>query len=128
MEFLLETIRLGLSNLRLHMLRSILTSLGIILGVAAVILMVAIGEGNKRAAVRDIQALGARNIIVRSQRPPESAAASGEERSFVAKFGLEDVDWARLEHTLPDANRMVPLKAFGSEVSYGPRRTVSQVY
>ncbi|MDG1838018.1 MAG: ABC transporter permease [Phycisphaerales bacterium] len=128
MEFLLETIRLGLSNLRLHMLRSILTSLGIILGVAAVILMVAIGEGNKRAAVRDIQALGARNIIVRSQRPPESAAASGEQRSFVAKFGLEDVDWERLKHTLPDANRMVPLKAFGSEVSYGPRRTVSQVY
>ena len=128
MEFLLETIRLGLSNLRLHMLRSILTSLGIILGVAAVILMVAIGEGNKRAAVRDIQALGARNIIVRSQRPPESSAASGEQRSFVAKFGLEDVDWSRLEHALPDANRMVPLKAFGSEVSYGPRRTVSQVY
>ena len=63
MELLLETLRLGLSNLRLHMLRSVLTSLGIILGVAAVILMVAIGEGNKRAAIRDIQALGAKNII-----------------------------------------------------------------
>ncbi|MDP7029321.1 MAG: ABC transporter permease [Phycisphaerales bacterium] len=128
MQFLLETLRLGLSNLRLHMLRSILTSLGIILGVAAVILMVAIGEGNKRAAVRDIQALGARNIIVRSQRPPEATAAGGQQRSFVARFGLNDVDWDRLEQALPDAKRMVPLKAFGSEVSVGPRRTVSQVF
>ena len=55
MTFLLEIIRLGLHNLRLHMLRTVLTSLGIILGVAAVILMVAIGEGNKQAALREIE-------------------------------------------------------------------------
>ncbi len=71
MIFFLETIRLGLKNLRLHMLRSVLTSLGIILGVAAVIIMVSIGEGNKQAALRAIEALGATNIIVRSSLPPE---------------------------------------------------------
>jgi len=127
-EFLLETLRLGLSNLRLHVLRSILTSLGIILGVAAVILMVAIGEGNKRAAVRDIQALGAQNIIVRSQRPPESTSVGTQRRSFVAKFGIDDVDWARLEQALPDASHMIPLKAFGAEISRGSQRTTSQVF
>ena len=74
MNFLLETLRLGLWNLRLHLLRSTLTSLGIILGVAAVILMVSIGEGNKQAALRDIQKLGANNIIVRSKKPPESTS------------------------------------------------------
>ncbi|MCH2135092.1 MAG: ABC transporter permease [Phycisphaerales bacterium] len=128
MGFLLETLRLGLSNLRLHMLRSILTSLGIILGVAAVILMVSIGEGNKQAAIRDIQALGARNIIVRSQRPPESAASNGQQRSFVARFGLTDTDWDRLAEFVPDADRIVPLKAVGSEISYGADRTTSQVF
>ena len=40
MGFLLEIIRLGLRNLLLHKLRSTLTSLGIILGVAAVIVVV----------------------------------------------------------------------------------------
>lgn len=128
MAFLLETIRLGLSNLRLHMLRSVLTSLGIILGVAAVILMVAIGEGNKRAAIRDIQALGARNIIVRSQRPPESSSVGSERRSFVARFGLEETDWNRLENAISDAVHMVPLKAFGAEISRGSKRTTSQVF
>ena len=44
---------MGLRNLALHKLRSILTSLGIILGVAAVIVVVSIGEGNKQAALRE---------------------------------------------------------------------------
>ena len=47
MAFLLETILLGLSNLRLRMLRSVLTALGIIFGVAAVIIMSSLGEGSK---------------------------------------------------------------------------------
>ena len=128
MGFLLETLRLGLSNLRLHLLRSVLTSLGIILGVAAVILMVSIGEGNKRAAIRDIQALGARNIIIRSQRPPESAAVGTQRRSFVAKFGLTDGDWDRIIEFVPEAASIVGLKAVGSEISYGSTRTTSQVF
>jgi putative ABC transport system permease protein len=41
----LETFRLGINNLRLHKLRSLLTSLGIIFGVAAVICMLSISEG-----------------------------------------------------------------------------------
>ena len=45
--FLLETFILGMKNLRLHKLRSLLTALGIIFGVAAVIVMVSIGEGTK---------------------------------------------------------------------------------
>ena len=110
------------------MLRSVLTSLGIILGVAAVILMVSIGEGNKQAAIRDIQALGARNIIIRSQRPPESAAVGSQRRSFVARFGLTEADWTRLQTFAHDADRIVPLKAVGSEVSVGSQRTTSQVY
>ena len=68
MNFLLETLRLGLWNLRLHLLRSTLTSLGIILGVAAVILMVSIGEGNKQTALRDIKQLGAASPRLRSTR------------------------------------------------------------
>lgn len=75
MTFLLETIRLGLANLRLQMLRSILTALGIIFGVSAVITMVAIGEGSTAEALAQIERLGARNIIIRSQQPPESPSS-----------------------------------------------------
>ncbi|MBG84404.1 MAG: ABC transporter ATP-binding protein [Phycisphaerae bacterium] len=124
---MLETLRLGLNNLRLHMLRSTLTSLGIILGVAAVILMVAIGEGNKNAAIRDIQALGAKNIIIRSQRPPESSSST-EQRSLTIKYGLTDVDLARIESFMTGVEKIVPVKTVGSEVSFDSRRTTSQTF
>lgn len=128
MNFYLETMRMGLWNLRLHMLRSCLTSLGIILGVAAVILMVSIGEGNKQAALRDIQELGANNIIVRSQKPPESTSVGSQRRSFLVKYGLIDEDLARIQQFIPDALQIIPLKTVGSEVSYGPQRITSQTY
>ena len=128
MSFFLETIRLGLKNLRLHLLRSVLTSLGIILGVAAVIIMVSIGEGNKQAALRGIEALGATNIIVRSVQPPETASLSGEERSFIAKYGITRDDFMRLEFNISDARSLVPLKAVGAEISYAAHRLPSQVF
>ena len=128
MNFLLEILRLGLANLRRHMLRSVLTSLGIILGVAAVIIMVSIGEGNKQAALRDIQALGATNIIIRSQRPPEAASFGTEERSFIARYGITRQDLRRLRHFIDDAAYVVPLKAVGSEISRGSKRMLSQTF
>ena len=104
MSYLLEVTRLGLGNLRRHKLRSVLTSLGVILGVAAVIVVVAIGEGNKRAALRDISALGANNIILRSQKPPDSASggSGGGMRSMVLKFGLTFQDLRRIEAAMTE--------------------------
>ncbi len=128
MSFLFEIIRLGLRNLWLHKLRSTLTSLGIILGVAAVIIMVSIGEGRKRAALREIEALGATNIIVRSTRPPESGSLSGSERSFIASFGILRQDYRRLEENIGDDARLVPLKAVGAEIVNESRRMLSQAF
>jgi putative ABC transport system permease protein len=127
MSFLLEIIRLGLSNLRLHMLRSVLTSLGIILGVAAVIIMVSIGEGNKQAALRNIRALGATNIIVRSMKPPDSGQFS-EGRTVFINYGIKRQDLRRLQEFIPDAVSVVPVKEVGGEVSYGPKRMGSQAF
>ncbi|HMN95167.1 MAG TPA: ABC transporter permease [Phycisphaerales bacterium] len=128
MGFFLEIVRLGLNNLRLHMLRTVLTSLGIILGVAAVIIMVSIGEGNKQAALREITALGATNIIVRSVKPAETTSMGGQARSFLVNYGLRREDQRRLDSGLPDAIAVVPLKAAGSEMSAGAVRMTSQVF
>ena len=75
LNFFVETFALGVKNLILHKLRSLLTTLGIIFGVAAVIIMVAIGEGTKQAALEQLRQLGARNILIRSVPPPESNEA-----------------------------------------------------
>ncbi len=127
MAFIFEIIRLGIKNLGLHKLRSTLTSLGIILGVAAVIVVVAIGEGNKQSTLRQITALGATNIIIRSQKPPSTQSASTS-TTFVVEYGLKRQDLRRLRRYLGDAKMMVPLKASGSEIRRRNERTVSQVF
>jgi putative ABC transport system permease protein len=129
MEFLLETIRLGLANLRLQMLRSILTALGIIFGVAAVIAMVGIGEGSTREALAQIERLGARNIILRSQKPPEAQSQqSGGRRGFINRYGLSYNDLRVVEENFADASHVVPLKEVGSEILRGRLRKVSQTF
>ncbi|GIW74154.1 MAG: ABC transporter substrate-binding protein [Phycisphaerales bacterium] len=127
MTFLLETIRLGIANLRLHKLRSFLTALGIILGVAAVICMVSIGEGSKQEALRQIEQLGARNIIVRSQRPSEGAQQN-QQRSRVVRYGITWNDLRIIEENFSDVAQIVALKEIGSEVLRGPLKRTSQAY
>ncbi len=120
LNFLCETFLLGLKNLRLHKLRSLLTALGIIFGVAAVIIMVAIGEGTKRSALEQIQQLGATNVLVRSTRPPESTEASGRSQRTLI-YGLTRDDLKRLE-TLPDLDVIVPMRDTEQVVVRGDQR------
>ena len=129
MTFLLETLRLGLANLMLHKLRSLLTALGIIIGVGAVVAIAAYGEGSKQAALADIKELGANNIILRSVRPPESTEQEGEEDSGffgedrstqVTPYGLTRLDLRRLDtDSIQPVDEMVPLKRVGEFVYKG---------
>ena len=57
-----ETIRVALGSIKANALRSVLTALGIIIGVAAVITMVALGAGAQRAVEQQIEAMGA-NVL-----------------------------------------------------------------
>ena len=124
LAFLLESFVLGLRSLRLHKLRSLLTALGIIFGVAAVIIMVAIGEGTKKAALEQIQQLGARNILVRSARPPENNEASGRTQR-VLEYGLKRDDFTRLK-TVSGLKQVVPLRDTEQKVTYNGLRSPSQ--
>ncbi|QEL19873.1 ABC transporter permease [Limnoglobus roseus] len=58
------TFAVALHALRRNLVRSALTTLGIVIGVGAVIAMVEIGQGSKRAVAESIQSLGANNLLV----------------------------------------------------------------
>ena len=55
---IVEGILIGISAIRSNKMRSLLTMLGIIIGVAAVLAMIAIGDGAKEIVVQDAQKLG----------------------------------------------------------------------
>ena len=76
MSRLLRTLRLGIKSLLLHKLRTGLAMLGILIGVTAVIWLVALGEGVSYQAQKQIEELGATNVIVKSVKPPEGSSGA----------------------------------------------------
>ena len=127
MHFLLQNLRLGLTNLMLHKLRSLLTVLGIIFGVFAVIVMLAIGAGNKQTALADIQAMGSTNIILRSVKPPESESTS-DRTQLLLTYGITRLVLRRIEQTVSPTELIVPLKQVGGKVTCGRHRATAQAY
>jgi putative ABC transport system permease protein len=93
MTFGLRTWSLGVKSLLLHPLRSLLTVLGIFIGVASVIWLLAIGEGISKKAQEQIESLGADNIIVRSVKPPNESLP--DSRGPIP-YGLKREDFERL--------------------------------
>ncbi|HSJ78626.1 MAG TPA: ABC transporter permease, partial [Erythrobacter sp.] len=59
-----STLLLALREIRRHIMRSILTTLGIIIGVAAVVTMVTVGNGVTASVQDEISSLGASNFII----------------------------------------------------------------
>jgi len=104
-RLLLRTLRLGVKSLWLHPLRSLLTVLGIFIGVASVIWLLAIGEGISAKAQDQIAELGARNILLTSSRPP----IDPDDRRSVP-YGVTRTDCQRLDRTIPSIERIAPIR------------------
>jgi putative ABC transport system permease protein len=103
-------LRLGLKSLLLHKLRSGLTALGLIFGVAAVISMLAVGEGAAREAQIRIEQLGATNIILRSVKPSDEVQAAGGRPTIILRYGLTYDDYERILETVPTIKRALPVR------------------
>jgi len=61
-----STFKIALRSLRVNKMRSVLTSLGIIIGVSAVIIMLSVGEGAKQKISKDIESIGSNLLMVMS--------------------------------------------------------------
>jgi len=108
--------QLGIKSLLLHPLRSLLTILGIFIGVASVIWLLAVGEGISLKAQEQIEGLGAENIILRSVKPPsEGAAAQGSP----VPYGLLREDYDRLVETIPTIRRALPIRELRRQFGHG---------
>ncbi len=128
LNFILEILKLGLNKLTLHLLRSLLTALGIIIGISAVIVMVAIGNGMKDKAIAQIKLLGVRNIIVRSVPPQVSDSANAGKKKLLS-YGIEQLDRRRIAETVKGISQIAQLKRVGSNVQYKAKASnKAQVY
>ena len=108
----LQSLRLGVYSLLLHKLRSGLAVLGILIGVVAVIWLVAMGEGVSYQAQQQIKDLGANNVIILSQKPTEGTAGGG----FFLTYGLLRDDFKRILTNVPVLEQAVAMREINKEV------------
>lgn len=120
----IRTLILGTKSLLLHPLRSLLTVLGIFIGVASVIWLLAIGEGISQKAQEQIENLGADNIIVRSIKPPNEVLTqnSGGRGMQIPEYGLTRADFERLAETIPTVKQAIPVREIRETFQKGRRK------
>jgi putative ABC transport system permease protein len=116
----LRTLRLGFFSLLLHKLRSGLAVLGILIGITAVIWLVALGEGVSYEAQQQIKDLGANNVIVRSVKPPQQSSQGARRGMFIA-YGVLREDFRRIVSNLPMLQNAVPMREIRREVRFNDR-------
>ena len=91
-----EVLRISLEALGRYRLRTALSTLGIVLGIAAVIAMLSVGEGAREEVLQQVEQLGLDNVIVRT-------------RGFGGDTGLRADDAALLRDLLPRVVAVSPL-------------------
>jgi len=114
----LRTWQLGFKSLLLHPMRSLLTILGIFIGVASVIWLLAIGEGISREAQKQIEGLGASNIIVRSVKPPAEATAGS---TGPVPYGLKREEFDMVVETIPTIKKAMKIREIRSQFNHAGR-------
>ncbi len=120
----LRDLRVGLKSLLMHPLRSMLTVLGIFIGVASVIWLLAISEGIASKANEQIEELGAKNIIVMTSRP-SSDELDGKKIYY---YGLTEEDCWHLERNIPSVDLVIPFyRRTGREFRYADRVVLGEI-
>jgi putative ABC transport system permease protein len=113
-----EIVRTGLQAVRAHRLRSGLTVLGILIGIATVVLSVGLGEGTKSTVSNQINALGSNLLIV---SPGSTTSSSGVRGGFgsASTLTVSDSDALQSKTAAPDIAGVAPIQSTSLELDNG---------
>lgn len=105
-----EIMRMAVNSLRVNVFRTVLTLLGVVIGVAAVVAMLAIGEGGKEQVLTRIASMGTNLLVIRPGAP--GVRVSGD----VATLSVEDTEALRELSTVVEVS---PERSTGVTMRYG---------
>ena len=119
----LQLLRVALRALAINKLRSALTMLGIVIGVGAVIVMIAVGAGAQKRVEEQIRALGSNLLLVM----PGATTAGGVRMGFGSSSTLTEDDVAAINREIPDALAAPALRG-SVQVIWGNANWSTQVF
>jgi len=124
------TARLALRSLALHKFRAVLTSLGVIIGVAAVIAMMSINEGARRETLDQIRILGVNNIRIKSIKPVavDRKQQDQQNQNFILRYGLSRKELDHFKELSPDIESVVPVREIRQDVWAAETKTDIRVF
>jgi putative ABC transport system permease protein len=122
----IETIRTGLAAVVTHRLRSALTVLGILIGIAAVILTVGLGEGAQAQVSAEVSSLGSNLLIV---TPGSTTSSSGVRGGFgtASTLTVANADALASKTVAPDIAAVAPTTTSSEELTYNTTNWTSSV-
>lgn len=121
---LLATLRVALNALRVNLLRSVLTMLGIIIGVAAVITMLAVGSGAEARIKDQIKSLGSNLMIITAG----ARTANGARIGTGITPDLTEDDAAAITREVPEVEAVAPTYRGSAQVVFGNANWATQVF
>ncbi|MGA2990204.1 MAG: ABC transporter permease [Candidatus Korobacteraceae bacterium] len=124
MKRLKSSIQIAFRALQMNKLRSALTMLGIVIGVAYVIATVAIGSGATQRIQQQIASIGSNIIII----VPGSMSSSGVRLGTGNAVTLSEADAKELVAQCPDVALAAPLVRGGAQVVYGNNNWATNIY
>lgn len=122
----LDALRTGLDSVRVHRLRSALTVLGVMIGIAAVILTVGLGQGAEDQVASEINALGTNLLTI---TPGSSTSSSGIREGFGSASTLTEGNAAALQSKIvaPDVDAVAPVVSSSETLTAGSSTWTSTV-
>jgi putative ABC transport system permease protein len=109
------SVRIAFGALWLNPLRSVLTMLGIVIGVGSVITMIAVGSGAQERIAEQIRTLGSNLMMVLSG----ARTAGGARMGFGSELTLTDDDAAAIEREIPEVITACPAIRGGAQIIHG---------
>lgn len=120
----ISTFKIAIISLKTNKMRSCLTSLGIIIGVGAVIVMLAIGTGASNKVTKDMESMGSNLLTVRSA----SANQGGVKQGFGSKPSLTLNDSVAIERLARGIDEVAPVSNENKQLVYGNQNWSSTIY
>ena len=118
-----STVKMAIVSLKINKMRSMLTSLGIIIGVSAVIIMLAVGSGASERIAKDMESMGSNLLMIRSS----SATTGGVRMGSGTKPSLTLKDVEVIESNAQGVLAVAPYSSSSSQLTYGNQNWATTV-
>ncbi len=119
-----STLKMAINSLRVNKLRSALTSLGVIIGVSAVIIMLAVGQGASEQVTKNMESMGTNILTIRSA----SAKSGGVHMGMGTKPSLTSKDAIAIRKMARGVDAISTASSETQQLTYGNQNWSTTVY